>query len=95
MTPMFASDFGNLGAYVLGVPALVVALLIGVVGAVMRVQSVQVVAGIVCLLVAGVFYWTLSAAKADDRDFTVSVITISVALGLLVLAVSFLRRKKR
>jgi len=95
MTPIFASDFGNLGAYVLGVPALVVALLVGVVGAVMRVQSVQVVAGIVCLFVAGFFYWSLSAARADDRDFTILVITISVALGLVVLAVSFLRKKKR
>jgi hypothetical protein len=95
MTPMFASDFGNLGAYVLGVPALAIALLAGVVGAVMRVQSVQIFAGIICLLVGGFFYWSLSAAKADDRDFTGSVATISIALGYLVLAVSFLRRKKR
>jgi ChrR Cupin-like domain len=47
---MFASDFGNLEEYALGVPALVVALLVGVVGAVMRVQSVQVAAGVVYLL---------------------------------------------
>lgn len=95
MTPIFASDFGNLGAYVLGVPALVVALLVGVIGAVMRAQSVQVAAGIVCLLIAGFFYWSLSAAKADDRDFTLSVVAFSVALGLLVFVVSFLRRKKK
>jgi len=95
MTPIFASDFGNLGQFVLGVPTLAIALLIGVVGAVMRVQLVQVAAGIVCLLVGGFFYSSLSAARADDKDLTISVAEISVALGLLILAVSFLRRKKK
>jgi len=92
---MFATDFGDLGAYILGVPALVVALLVAIVGAITRIQSIQVVAGVACLIVGGFFYSALSAAKADQRDFTVSVIEICVALGLLVFAVSFLRRKKR
>jgi hypothetical protein len=95
MKPMFASDFGNLGAFVLAVPALAIAVIAGVVGAVMRVQAVQIIAGVSCLFVCAFFYWSLSAARADDRDLTMSAVSISATLGLLLLAVSYLRRKKR
>ncbi len=91
---MFASNFGNLGAYVIGAPVLLVALLLGIIGACLRIRAVQIVAGITCLLVAAFFYWSLKWAGSDDRDFTILAIEISVALGLVMVAVSFLLRKK-
>jgi hypothetical protein len=92
MMPMSAFDFGTLGAYLIGIPTRIVALLNGVVGTLTKVQSVQM-AGVVCLLVGGLFYLSLPAMQAEDRD--APVVNICVALALLVFAVSLLRRKGR
>lgn len=95
MMPILATDYGNFEAYLIGIPALLIALVMGIVGAIMRERFSQIVAGTGCLVLSGIFYGSLSEAKAADKDLTVCVSAVCLALGLLFISASFLRRKKR
>jgi len=87
------ATFGGLGVFVFGVPALGVALVAGVVGAIIRAQLVQIIACVVCLIIGALFYWSLPAARNDFKDLTLLAFSTSVGLGFFILGVSVVRRK--
>lgn len=92
MQPILASNFGNLGAFVLGVPALGLALLIGVPSVIFRVRALAVVCGVVCLLVGGLFLLSLSMAVEADRLITVAFSAFSMLIGAGLI---FFKRKSK
>lgn len=89
MHPILASDFGNLGAFLLGVPALGLALLIGIPSRIFRVGFLTVLCGVVCLLAGGLFFLSLPAARPGDRW-----ITVIFGLGSVVAGVVLMKAKR-
>ena len=76
----------------LGVPVLGVALLLGVPGVIFRVRPLAVPCGMACLLVGGLFLWTLDMAIPADRLVTMVFSAFSVLAGTGMI---FYKRKRR
>ena len=76
----------------LGVPALGVALLIGVPSVIFRVRALAVLCGVVCLLVGSLFLWSLSMAIEADRMITVASSAFSILTGAGLI---FFKRKSK
>jgi len=92
MQPILASDFGNLGAFMLGVPALGLAILIGVPCFIFRVRVLAVPCGVVCWLTGALFFWSLNIARAADRMITVF---FGICSLLVRAALIFIKRQKK
>ena len=76
----------------LGAPALGLALLLGVPCVILRLRLLAVLCGVVCLLVGGLFFWSLSMAVAADRLITVAFGIFSLLAGA---AMIFFKRSNK
>jgi uncharacterized membrane protein (UPF0136 family) len=70
MTPILASNFSNLYAFVWGVPALLFALLFGAVGAYFRAWSLGVLAGGIFFAASVLFFTSIPNANESDVGLT-------------------------
>jgi len=91
MHPIFASDFGNLGAFVLAVPAVGLAVLVGIFGAVFRFRLLQIICGIVCLVAGALLFCSLPMVRHDDGSTVIAGLT-AIAIGAVLLFVSRIRK---
>jgi Na+-transporting NADH:ubiquinone oxidoreductase subunit NqrB len=92
MTPVLASDFGNVFVLGIGVPATVISCVLGAVALVLRFRPLAISCGVVCFVVASCFFVTLGAARQEEFVFTIVWATFSLlaAVGLV-----FLERKPK
>ena len=90
MHPILASDFGNFGTFLIGMPALLFALLIGTLSVVLRFHPMAVVSGVVCMLAGTFFLLSLPTARNRDQAVTLGIGVAAVLAGLLLI---FIRRK--
>jgi hypothetical protein len=98
MSPILATDYGNVLAFVVGAPTLLLALLLMAFGLGFRRRWLHIVAGIIALLAAIAFFTSLPQAKSGDvaltKIFGVSALVLGV-LGLLGAYFSGARREER
>jgi hypothetical protein len=77
LQPILASDFGSLGSFLLGIPALAVAVVLGLIGLILGFRALALWAGIVSLLTGGFFFFSawsrLDAAVVCAGSFSVLV----------------------
>jgi len=85
MTPCFASNFGNLHAFMLGVPTFAFTFVVGVVAIALRLRVISIVTGIACFVVAIWFLSSLDHAVETDRILTIVSSAIAGLTGLVFL----------
>ena len=71
MTPILASNFGNLYTFVTGVPALLLFVILGVVGVALRLRVLSIASASLCIAVGVWFLVSLPHAVEADRLLTV------------------------
>jgi len=81
---MLASDFGNLRAFMFGVPSLLVAVILGLVCLYFRLRVLARICGIVCILTGVLFFWSFPDARTGDRWLTLGVGVFSAAMGVVL-----------
>ena len=78
---MIATNYGNLYAFVYGLPLLLFALLLFIFGS--RFRPARFIAGIFASLAAVILFGSLPDAKGGDYDLTLGGAWISVLLGFV------------
>lgn len=87
---MLATDYGNFYAFIIGAPALLVALLLVAFGAYFRQRWLHVIAGTISLLAGVKFFASLPDAKNDDLQLTnIFGWSAVVFAGVAILAAMF------
>jgi hypothetical protein len=71
MTPILASNFGNLYTFVTGVPALLLFVILGVAGVALRLRVLSIASASLCIGVGVWFLVSLPHAVEADRLLTV------------------------
>ena len=84
MHPMLASDFGNLRAFLFGVPSLLLAVILGMFCLYFRLRVLAVICGIVCILTGVLFFYSFPDAHTDDRWLTLGIGAFSVVMGIVL-----------
>jgi hypothetical protein len=92
MPIIIASDFGNLGTFVIALPALIVALLAGLIGAVTRLRWLIISSSVICFLAAGLLLRSSYFATRDTSE-TQFFSTAAFCLGLVLLLGLLLPRR--
>ena len=93
MTPMLASDFGNLGVLLVVLSTLLFCLLVGITGAVFKIQPLQVLCAIISFAAGVITYRSIPTAKSGDVFGTVALAIAAMALGALLLILSLVRKR--
>jgi hypothetical protein len=76
MQPILASDFGNAVVLILAVPALGLAMLVGILCFIFRLHTIAVICGIVCLFAAAWLLWSSMGAKNSDGMFRNALVLV-------------------
>ncbi len=82
MQPLLANSLGNLGEIIIGVPAFLLALLIGFPSWLHRNRSLSVTCGFVCVIAGLLLLTSVPVAKSTDLLFTIVLGVASLASGL-------------
>ncbi|MEP6673105.1 MAG: hypothetical protein ABJF10_28345 [Chthoniobacter sp.] len=90
--PIIASDFGNLGLFLIAIPALGLALLGGLVGAVGRWRGLTIISSAISFLITALFWWTAQFSSRDVAELQFFLV-VSACLGLIILLGLLLPRK--
>ena len=92
MTPILASDFGNVFVLGIGVPATLISCVLGGVALGLRFRPLAVSCGVVCFIVAVCFFLSLKVARQEEFVFTIcsAVFSLLASIGLM-----FLERKPK
>jgi hypothetical protein len=85
MHPFLASDFGNLGAFLIGVPSLLLATIIGFVFVYLRRRLLAAFCGLVCIGSGFLFLCSLTVAREGDLWLTIITAVIAVGVGVILL----------
>ena len=91
MTPLLATNYGNMYVFLLGVPALAIAIILGVTGIFFRLKLLAVSCGVVVSVLALAFFVSLKDAEGD------SALTVSFGIFCILAAIPliFLERKPK
>ena len=87
MYPILATTYGNFYAFLFGIPALLVALIFGLIGVLIRGRSLSVAAGLGCIAISIWFVSSLGEARGDDRASTAWFALFSVVAGVVLVSV--------
>ena len=85
MSIIIASNFGNLGIFIIVLPALALALLSGLIAAAGRVRWLSIISSVICFLAAALLFWSLSNLDTRARAETQFLVVASLCLGFLLL----------
>jgi hypothetical protein len=94
MTPILATDYGNLWAFLIGAPALLLALLLAALAAGFRARWLHVIACLISLFAGFEFFSTLPDAVRDARLLTKLVGSAALALALATLLAAIFTRPR-
>ncbi len=80
---LLASDFGNLWAFVLVLPAIGVSLLLATIFRVARKTTAHRACGLIAILLSAIFMCSIGDAREDDQLATLALSVVGGCLGLL------------
>jgi hypothetical protein len=81
MQPFLASDFSNLGAFIVCLPALVCVVLLTAFGCIFRIRSLHATAAVIAMFSGFVLLHSISYARGDDK-----LLAKQVGIAALVMA---------
>lgn len=85
MPPILATDYGNVYAFMTGVPVMIVACSLGVVGLVWKLRALAVLSSLVLFATVVWFLASLEEAREADLGATIVVTMVAGAAGLTLL----------
>ena len=85
MPPILATDYGNFYAFMTGVPVMIVACSLGVVGLVWKLRALAVLSSLVLFATVVWFLASLGEAREADLSATILVTMVAGAAGLTLL----------
>lgn len=94
MSPILATDYGNLAAFVAGALALLVAFLLTGFGLGFRRRWLCIVAGVIALVASIIFFTSLPEARSGDVALTKIFGASALLLGALGLLGAYFRGER-
>jgi hypothetical protein len=95
MSPILATDYGNLIAFAVGAPAMLLALLLLGFGLGFRQRWLHVVAGVIALIAGITFFTSLPDAKGGDVALTKTFGWSALLLSAVCWLAAYLTRPRR
>ena len=94
MQPIFASDFGNLGAFIAAAWGLGFAMVCCLAGLLCRESLMQVLGAIACIAAGAYLIYSIRFARNGDEGATVFAGVFVILIGIGLLMITRYRRRK-